>query len=357
MSKHYIAIRDAKVFAFDPVELKVYLSADYGATWGTGLSVNINNVAFAHIFENGNILFCSDTKAFYSDNNLATYQESTVLNIDGNPFIGTSQCFRSYTKDSIIENGVELLVWGCYSTTDPTWYVNINAWYSVDNGVTIKSFWKVGTTLVDGVTLSCKHIHGINHCYLDNSWWMSTGDGTDEVHIVKWTYDYVNDIWSGTKIAGDNLPSSTENSSMCVFKSVGLHFYDGYVYWCTDTNPLPDYWGIWRCPITTYGDKTKNELLFRFDYEGWGIVGDGAGKMIASKRLRAGEKKKLAVTKNGVDWSFEYVLGGIELNDKYRSFIILRQPDNRGYFMIDSILNTESIQNFSGGEQLMLKIK
>jgi hypothetical protein len=357
MSKHIAAIRGSKYLGFDVSENKLYLSTNYGITWGTGLSVpEITLVTFSHIFENGNILVCSLDAAYVSTDSLATYALCAVYDINGDAFVGTQQCFRSTRESYYNDVNGEILVWGCYSTIAPTWYSNINAWYTIDNGLTIKSFWKAGVSKIDNVVLSCKHCHGIDRCYADGSWWLTTGDGTNHVHTIKFFYDWDTDGWTGTKIAGDNLPSSTSNTSMCVWKCVGTYFYDGYVYWCTDTNPDDDFWGIWRCLIEEYGDKTKIEKLFTFTYEGWGIIGLGE-KMLCIERSRAVSDKKVAITKNGIDWEYVYANGGTNFADAYLTFYCPRGPDDRGYFRIDQMSVGEDIQTFTGGETILIKIR
>ena len=61
------------------------------------------------------------------------------------------------------------------------------------------------------------------------------------------------------------IVSASSNSR---YKSGGINFVDGQVYWIADANgPLPHDRGVFRCAPADIADPQKHTLLFNPQYE------------------------------------------------------------------------------------------
>jgi hypothetical protein len=258
------------------------LSLDNGVTYGISANSPFNGVVpkFCHIFNNGNIIIASANKIYLSTNNLTSFAEVVPTGIDGNPFVATADCYQPLHKiNSFVIGGVEMLIWGAYSINVATANININVFYSIDSGATIKSCYKEGVT--DPPNLQAQHIHAVTYNTYDNSFWMSTGDNnnpaTGESNWIKGEYDWDNDTWAWSKIAGDL-------DGACNWKSLGFAFDAANVYVGDDNNKVPalrpGFWSIPYASITDTGTITRvfaakyaagHDALFKLPY----IIGSG----------------------------------------------------------------------------------
>lgn len=228
------------------------LSVDGGRSYQKGLSVqNIAIIKYVHLFADGKIMFADHTKVYYS-HDWKTYSESAVYNEDNTPYVPNQyDNFSSYKNGTVKKtiNGLELAVWGNYSTDSAVEYTNkIKVWYTEDKGVTVKCSYTFNTS----TTAKCRHIHAVDFNPVDNSFWLQTGDeplGADAMsHWIKGTYDVGTDTWTWVVFA-----------SGLDFKSTNMIFHtDGYVYWSWDKTPG----GIVKAPYATLGDKSTHILLF-----------------------------------------------------------------------------------------------
>jgi hypothetical protein len=214
---HICAVNGAKMLKFDDVDT-ISLSLDYGATYPhTKVLVGVTEVQHAMIFDNGNIMFCSATKCYYSTDNLATYNESTVLDIAGDPFVASDrQNFRPWDCDhfEVTHDGVSLHTWGSYINAGTGVDVNINQWYTIDQGLTVKSGYKFHVSLPD---VECRHIHFVKYDKYADKFYMGTGD--DDVNhnnFMRGTYDSVTDVWTWVIIGQGAANSIWENSDFAV---------------------------------------------------------------------------------------------------------------------------------------------
>ena len=83
---HICHIKANKWLKFDNTNNTLYLSLDNGSSYPHALDLTgiTDIIQYSKICENGTIIFAGQNKIYYSDDNLATYHESTVKDINGN---------------------------------------------------------------------------------------------------------------------------------------------------------------------------------------------------------------------------------------------------------------------------------
>jgi hypothetical protein len=281
--------RGNKAFGF--TEGTVCLSEDNGRTWPHSSEFpEARHITFSYILKNGNILFATGAKLYLSTDNLKTYQPITVKKPDGSDYLPhtpqnanhTGWYFHSLTGVSAWDvNGVEMLVWGNYCNVlggaSP-----VNIYYSADGGQTVKIAYafgqnpyfrdngtagggSTGTPLGDaGNLVICRHIHCVAYNPAENAFYACTGDADKpqghECHWLRGTYDAKQDRWQWTVIVSASLNTR--------YKSGGINFVDGQVYWIADANgPLPHDRGVFRCAPADIANPQAHTLLFNPQYE------------------------------------------------------------------------------------------
>ena len=291
----FLAFNNSKLFLFQILRDKIYLQS---------LSVpGVKKIEFAYIFKSGNILFCDNKNAYYSNDNLLTYHMSNVLDIDGKKYLANehSNFFSLVIDGRQIINDKEIRVWGNY-TNYGEWQPGVirseqvQVWYTIDEGKTIKSAYKFGDT---NPKLVYRHIHAVNICPWDKTFWVQTGDGLNECHWIQGKYNWEEDSWSwDVKASGDQMSYS---------KSTGFVFHDNYVFWSDDSSE-PKNHGIWKTPYSNLISKNIDASLFEkvlsTDKEiGW-FIGNNEGFMLASQYFKSQDNKyKIFITDNGgLNW-------------------------------------------------------
>jgi hypothetical protein len=281
--------RDNKAFGFSDETL--FLSEDNGRTWPHSLAFpKAQDVTFSCILKNGNVLFSTRSRLYLGEDNLKTCRQITVDDAAGadypphapqnadNPGWYFHPLNGVHTWDV---NGREMVVWGNYCNVLGG-AVPVNIWYSTDNGQTVKIAYAfgqnphyrdngspgggpAGTLLGDaGNPVICRHIHCLAHNPAENAFYACTGDRDQaegaECHWLRGTYDAGNDKWHWKVIV-----SGPSNSR---YKSGGINFVDGQVYWIADANgPLPHDRGIFRCDPAEIANPAAHTLLFNPEYE------------------------------------------------------------------------------------------
>ncbi len=273
-------------FAYEPG--RILLSEDTGKTWPHRAEfADAANITFSCILGNGNIIFATLNRLFLSTNKLKTYREITVQRPDGS-------AYRPHTPTNPEKPGwyfhaldgvhtweveaQEMLVWGNYCNVLGG-SVPVNIYYSTDFGETVKlaySFgqnprFKNGEQLLgnpDNDTI-CRHIHSVDYNPAENAFYCATGDRDvgirhHEVHWLRGTYDSAADRWDWKVLV------STGNNSR--YKSGGLNFVDGQLYWAADANGIADAEGkydrgIFRCHPKDITNPDKHTQLFDPEYE------------------------------------------------------------------------------------------
>lgn len=283
---------------------KIFLSEDNGRTWPHSAEfAEAENITWSVILKNGNILFATRAQLFLSTDNLRTHRALTVKNPDGSDYLPHTPknpdqpgwYFHSLDGEHTWEvNGREMLVWGNYCNVlgGP---VPVNIYYSTDSGQTVKIAYGFGQNPKfqekdtepgkllgnPGNQVICRHIHSVAYNPAENAFYACTGDidrgHGNEVHWLRGTYDAKADTWAWKVLVSVNSDSR--------FKSGGINFVDGRLYWVADANGpkvgAEHDRGIFSCAPADLANKEAHTLLFNPGFESANmIIQDGV--MIAS---------------------------------------------------------------------------
>jgi hypothetical protein len=281
--------RDDKVFGF--TDDAVLLSEDVGRTWPHSHAFpDVRQITFSHILKNGNILFSTRSTLYLSTDNLNSYQPITVKDADGRDYLphtprnpdNPGWYFHPLSGVNSWEvNGVEMLVWGNYCNVVGG-ATPVNIYYSTDSGQSVKIAYAfgqnphfrddgsagggaTGTLLGDARNpVICRHIHCVAYNPAENAFYACTGDGDKpeghECHWLRGTYDAQADKWQWTVIVSVNFNAR--------FKSGGINFADGMVYWISDANGREPYdRGLFRCAPADIANTAAHTMLFNPQYE------------------------------------------------------------------------------------------
>ncbi len=281
--------RDNQAFGFG--KGKVFLSEDNAKTWAHSHEFpDAENITFSTILKNGNILFATRERLFLSADKLKSYREIIVKNHDGadylphKPLNPDQPGWYFHSLDGIHTwdiDGKEILVWGNYCNVlgGP---VPVNIYYSTDSGQTVKlayafgrnpKFQEKGTTpssyLGDPTnSVICRHLHAVVYHPAERAFYACTGDINrghgDECHWLRGQYDWQRDSWNWRVLISVNSNSR--------YKSGGINFVDGYLYWAADANGPKDAnqkhdRGLFRCRPEDFVDASKHTLLYNPEYE------------------------------------------------------------------------------------------
>ena len=114
----------------------------------------------------------------------------------------------------------------------------------------------------------CRHIHAVVYNPAERAFYACTGDidrgHGNECHWLRGTYDARADTWDWKVLVSVNSNSR--------FKSGGINFVDGRLYWVADANgpkrtdEAYDR-GIFRCAPADLADPQKHTLLFNPEFE------------------------------------------------------------------------------------------
>lgn len=320
------------------------LSLDYGSSYVNTIDLNgiTNIITFARIYPNGNIVFASHTKVYYSTDNLATYAESTVTGIDGNPFVPTTYTnFRALNYHEDVTIGGQFIdVWGTYSTEVGTVDDNINIWETTDYGVNIKSVWKRNTTLP---ALTVRHIHSAAYNPTDSSFWFISGDVLGDCHWIKGVRNMGTGAWTFTDVL-NNIPNTPQQSIS--------HWFEGdYAYWASEFH------GLFRCLYTDIADTTKHEKLTRT--ENFVSVYDDGNVLTCCYVNVDGtspKKRMMISTDNSKTFYTHDFTGGPDVTVTWRGYQTIDRKNALGYYKVEILQDTEDFVNWTAGTVLMVKI-
>jgi len=290
--------RENKAFGFGLG--KIYLSEDNGQTWPmNAVFRDADKITFSCILSNGNILFATRTKLFLSTDNLRTHKQIIVQDTDGSDYLPHTPLdpdapgWYFHPLDGVHTwdvGGSEMLVWGNYCNVLGG-AVPVNIYYSTDQGQTVKIAYSFGQSPVfqqKGAGESdrlgdpdnpvvCRHIHCVAFNPAENAFYACTGDhdrtnadggNQQECHWLRGTYDAANDSWDWKVLVSVNSNSR--------FKSGGINFVDGQLYWAADANgnngTMPHDRGIFRCDPADLADVKKHTMLFNPKYESANMI-------------------------------------------------------------------------------------
>lgn len=310
--------RDHKAFGFG--DGKVFLSEDNAQTWPHSAAFPAaEEITFSCLLKNGNILFATRERLFLSTDNLKTIRPVVVKNRDGSDYLPhTPQKpdqpgWYFHPLDGIHTwdiDGAEMLVWGNYCNVlgGP---VPVNIYYSTDGGQTVKIAYSFGRNphfQEKGVDpgsylgdprnpLICRHIHGVTYNPAERAFYACTGDINrghgNECHWLRGEYDARADTWDWRVLVSVNSNSR--------YKSGGINFVDGQLYWAADANgpktPVQKHdRGIFRCATADFTDPSKHTLLFQAEFE-------MANMIIQDGVILAGHCAPASTYKTGVAFS------------------------------------------------------
>lgn len=349
-----LATRGAKRLKWENAATnKFHLSIDGGVTYPYSINSPFNSQTptFAHIFENGNILIGGTSSLYLSTNNLSTFILITTKDINGTDYTPGANDFHEYFKTkNILKGGVEMLIWGCYRTFVGSDDTNINIWYSVDNGVTVKSCYKAGVT--NPPNLKARHIHSVTYREADDSFWVTTGDNNaaviQECNILRGVYDWDADIWSWSKIYGD---TSGERD----WKWTQIGFFEESVFFASD-NTNNKTLGLATCAIADIGNPANFVSKFRAINEGGDFVMDNSiivgfqNMLVATK-----DKNNVIISKTGVDGLTGNKLYGLPAS--IVNFAAIYDKDISGYYLMHLTLEGDSSYDKYGRGSLLVKLK
>lgn len=283
--------RGDKAFGFE--EGKILLSEDNGKTWPHSADFEeAEKIVFSCILGNGNIVFATMHRIFVSTDNLKTYRERIVKDTDGSDYIPHTPVNPTLTGDYFYAldgvntydvKGNEFLIWGNYCNVRRG-AVPVNIYYSTDQGETIKiaysfgqnpAFQQPGAEPEDYLgnpdnPVVCRHIHSVTYNPAEDAFYACSGDidrdngKGKECHWLRGVYDENDDSWDWKIVV-----SSDANSR---FKSGGMNFVDGKIYWVADANgpkTIREVYdrGVFRTTPENIPDKEKHELIYPAEYE------------------------------------------------------------------------------------------
>ena len=154
----------------------------------------------------------------------------------------------------------------------------VNLYYTLD-GITWKVFYTFGLNhdYTDNGTegggtggillgdpanpLFARHIHSVN-IGEDGNFYASTGDNDHEMHILKCSYDKINDIWSVNDLLNE------ESRTWQRMRTLGIFERNGYYIWGSDGPGTFTFggvtyqcYGIYKCRVEDINDPSKHILL------------------------------------------------------------------------------------------------
>jgi len=286
--------RDNKAFGF--TDEAIFLSEDNAGTWPHRMAFpKARHITFSAILKNGNILFATRSTLYISTDNLKTIRPITVQDAGGADYIPHKPKNPEYPGwyfhplDGVHTwevNGVDMLVWGNYCNVLGG-AAPVNIYYSVDNGQTVKIAYAFGQnpgyrdngSAGGGSTgallgdprnpVICRHIHCVAYNPAENAFYACTGDRDRpegrECHWSRGTYNPRKDNWIWTAVVSD--------ASNSRYKSGGINFVDGKLYWIADANgPKPHDRGIFRCHPADIAKPDAHTMLFNPQYEAANMI-------------------------------------------------------------------------------------
>jgi hypothetical protein len=250
---------------------------------------------FSCILKNGNILFSTLNKLYLSTDKLKSFKQITVKNTDGSDYIPhkpknpANPGWYFHPLDGVHTwdvNGNEMLVWGNYCNVRGG-ATPVNIYYSTDHGETVKIAYTFGRNpryrdngsgggATKGAFLGdpdnpviARHVHCVAYNPDENAYYACTGDHIRgkklECHWLRGTYDPKEDKWDWKVLVSER--SNTR------YKSGGINFVDGKLYWVADANGAkPHDRGIFMCDPADLADRSKHTMLFNPKYEAANMI-------------------------------------------------------------------------------------
>jgi hypothetical protein len=286
--------------AFGREEKALVLSEDNGRTWPHRLAFpEARRLSFSHILNSGNVLFAVGARLYLSTDKLKTCKQVPIKDAKGADYIphtpenADNPGWYFHTLSGVLSwdiGGKEMLVWGNYCNVLGG-ATPVNIYCSTDSGQTVKVAYAFGQnpsfrddgspgggttgTLLGNADnpVIARHVHCVAYNPVENAFYACTGDADQregkECHWLRGTYDAQKDRWHWKVIVTASLNTR--------YKSGGINFVDGKVYWISDANgPKPYDRGIFCCDPADIPNPKKHTLLFNPQVEsGNMIIQDG----------------------------------------------------------------------------------
>jgi hypothetical protein len=270
---------------------RIFLSEDDARSWTQETSFpEAENITWSCFLKDGNILFATRERLFLSTDGLKTYNEIVVKDREGRdypphtPKDPNQPGWYFHSLDGVHAwdvDGREMLVWGNYCNVlgGP---VPVNIFYSTNGGRTVKIAYSFGRNpavqepgaepgsfLGDPTNpVICRHVHCVTYNPAERAFYACTGDidrgAGHECHWLRGEYDAKADSWDWKVLVSVNSNSR--------YKSGGINFVDGQLYWAADANgpkaeDEPYDRGIFRCAPADLTDPSKHARIFDARYE------------------------------------------------------------------------------------------
>lgn len=237
LTKHIDHQNGSRIFGFDGTAGEIFYSVNSGGSYLTKEFADAENIGMSFIFNNGNILFATNEKAYLSTDSLQTWNEIAITDQNGDVFpvrSGVKNFLNvRYIDSQILSDGKQMITWGAYINVVGNGYVCL--FYSI-NGESIKTAYMFGRNANYGNygdplnTVIARHIHSSTYSPITGKWYWNTGDsGIDpnyENHYFESEYNYLTDVWTNTK-----LVSGGANSQI---KAAAFFYYNGNIYLSSD---------------------------------------------------------------------------------------------------------------------------
>lgn len=269
----------------------ILTSDDCARTWGHQMRFpDTGRITFSQILGNGNILFATANSLYLTDTALSFLRHVTVQDQAGDDYLPHTPLdpskpgwyFHPLDGEHCFDvNGREMLLWGNYCNVIGG-AVPVNLYYSTDHGRTVKLAYAFGISprwqqrgagpddLLGNPDnpLIARHIHSVAYNPAEDAYYCCTGDRDEpvngqlqhECHWLRGTYDWEADAWDWRAIVSDSMNTR--------YKSGGINFVDGRLYWCSDANgPEPHDRGIFACDPADLARPDRHEMLFHPEYE------------------------------------------------------------------------------------------
>ncbi|WP_165072905.1 hypothetical protein [Paludisphaera rhizosphaerae] len=341
--------------AFGFKDDRIYLSEDNAKTWSRSASFpEAENITFSCFLKDGNILFATREKLFLSTDGLQSHRQIIVKDQKGGDYLPHTPKdpnlpgWYFHPLDGVHTwdvDGREMLVWGNYCNVvgGP---VPVNIYYSVDGGKTVKIAYSFGRNpsfqekgVAPGSFLGdpanpavARHVHCVSFNPAEKAFYACTGDidrsAGHECHWLRGEYDAKADAWSWKTLVSVNSNSR--------YKSGGINFVDGQVYWAADANgpkpaDQPYDRGVFRCAPADIADPSRHTRLFAAPFE-------MANMLIQDGVMFAGHCAPASTLKTGIAYSPDMGKSWVEYDlAEYgpRSPVRFQTKNGEGWFRMD----------------------
>lgn len=306
------------------------LSLDGGDTFPYHIAFeDCDNIGMSYIFANGNIVFATKEHIYLSKDNLTSYSEITVKDLDGSDWtpIGNGDNFRMLGCDApVIISETEYLVFGNYGNT-PGQTNQANIYATDDSGETINIVYRFDVAIG---TLDARHIHVINYNQYDGYFYCQTGDYPLQCHWIKAHYTDLT-TWSVVASGDDDD----------YWKTAGMGFNETHAYWVSDVTDDINKRMYFRVAIADIADSAEYELIYDSDALGVGIALTSDNEVVISGLI--GASNTLYLSKDAGATMLVKTINEVPDSSK---FLRMNHKNRDGFFRTDiAVLTSDSFSN------------